>query len=375
MSHVAATPAVAAAPDAGEDRLFRGTTADDPISACACEGELIAIAMSASWRRAGNRQDARAQSWRRIPIASRRRLQTVAASMTAERRRLDGIVEPIENFEDDLMRQRYPHVLRHSVSPFYPTISPTDIERELGTSSYDSSAAGCGGSWRECPRISEPIVTAFSVRMRDTLCASNASCGRCQSKWMLGMTHRRSPPKPNAPHRRTRHVPPRIRGRRLRRRPDRRDRRPALAPRRLRRDRCAEGGVAPRRGRCRRQDRRRRRPPCRAARALLRRCDREWRAQAWPGPARRRHDLPAAHRSRRAGELPHDRRERDHRFRLHHLRLAAGARRRLGDRRQGDADAPRDRADHDPGPAARHRSTPPSSRRISISSAGGSSAR
>ena len=53
--------------------------------------------------------------------------------------------------------------------------------------------------------------------------------------------------------------------------------------------------------------------------------------------AGRRHDIPAAHRSAGAGNLPHDRRERDHRGRLYHLWLAAGARRYIsviGDKAQ-----------------------------------------
>ena len=51
--------------------------------------------------------------------------------------------------------------------------------------------------------------------------------------------------------------------------------------------------------------------------------------------------------------LPHDRRGRDHRRGLHHLWLAPGAGRRVGDRRQGAAHAARDRADHDRRAAAR----------------------
>ncbi len=111
--------------------------------------------------------------------------------------------------------------------------------------------------------------------------------------------------------------------------------------------------MAPRRGRCRRQDRGRGGNPCRPAGAFLRRCDRRIGAQGAPEPPRGRHGLPAAHRPRCAGTLPHDRRVRDHRRGLHHLRLAPGAGRRLGDRRQGAAHAPRDRTDHDRRAAAR----------------------
>ena len=51
--------------------------------------------------------------------------------------------------------------------------------------------------------------------------------------------------------------------------------------------------------------------------------------------------------------MPHDRRIRNHRRGLHHLRLAPGAGRRVGDRRQGAAHAPRNRTDHDRGAPAR----------------------
>ena len=113
--------------------------------------------------------------------------------------------------------------------------------------------------------------------------------------------------------------------------------------------RCAEGGVAPRRGRCRRQDRRRRGHPCRDPAGLLRAttCAIAPARERGARPHRRRHGLPAAHRSRRAGTLPHHRRDRDPALRLSHLWLAPGAGRHLGDRREGQRDAARDRADHD----------------------------
>ncbi|TNN04625.1 Glutamate synthase [NADPH] large chain, partial [Schistosoma japonicum] len=98
---------------------------------------------------------------------------------------------------------------------------------------------------------------------------------------------------------------------------------------------------------CGRQDRRRCRPACRSAAPFLRRCDRRVGAQGPAQPAGGRHDLHAAHRSGRAGNLPHHRRERHHRGGLHHLWLAPGAGRRLGHRHEGAGDAPRDRADHD----------------------------
>ena len=64
-------------------------------------------------------------------------------------------------------------------------------------------------------------------------------------------------------------------------------------------------------------------------------------------PHRRRHGVPAAHRPRRAGALPHHRRDRDPALRPHHPGLAPGAGRHLGDRREGQRDAARDRADPD----------------------------
>ena len=50
--------------------------------------------------------------------------------------------------------------------------------------------------------------------------------------------------------------------------------------------------------------------------------------------------------------LPHHRRDRDPALRLHHLWLAPGAGRHLGDRREGQRHAARDRADHDRATAA-----------------------
>ena len=111
--------------------------------------------------------------------------------------------------------------------------------------------------------------------------------------------------------------------------------------------RGAEMRLAPRRRRRRRQDRRRRGPAHPSAARLLRRRG----ASATGHAARRRahrhrHDLPAAHRLRRAGNLPHDRRGRDPALRLLHLRLAPSAGRHLRHRRKGERDAPRDRTDH-----------------------------
>ena len=133
----------------------------------------------------------------------------------------------------------------------------------------------------------------------------------------------------------------------MRRRHGRGHRWPALAPGRPVGDRRAEGGVAPRRGGRRRQDRRRRGAACRPAAPFLRRRHRRVGAQGSPQPARGRHDLHAAHRPGRAGNLPHHRRERHHRGGLHHLWLAPGAGRRVGHRHEGAGDAARDRADHD----------------------------
>ena len=143
---------------------------------------------------------------------------------------------------------------------------------------------------------------------------------------------------------------PARRARRLRRRPGRRDRRQAAARDRGRGgDRRAESGLAPRRRRRRRQDRRRRRHPRRRSRRISstthvrahgpRRCSRR--------QARRRPDLPAAHRPRRAGALPRHRRD---------ARSCASATTIYGwrqvpvehrrHRREGQRHAARDRADH-----------------------------
>ena len=113
--------------------------------------------------------------------------------------------------------------------------------------------------------------------------------------------------------------------------------------------RCAEGGVAPRRGRCRRQDRRRRRHPCRDPAGLLRATmSRESRGHepagraaspsAWcscraPTSARRSAAAPSS-RPRSCASATRS-------------RLAPGAGRHLGDRREGQRHAARDRADPD----------------------------
>ena len=69
--------------------------------------------------------------------------------------------------------------------------------------------------------------------------------------------------------------------------------------------------VASRRRGCRRQDRRRRRHPRADPAGLLPGAHPRPGPRAGRGPARRRHDLPAAHRSRRTGALPLHRRGRD----------------------------------------------------------------
>ena len=137
------------------------------------------------------------------------------------------------------------------------------------------------------------------------------------------------------------------RARRLRRRRDRGDRWRAAARDRADGDRGAEIGVAPRRGRCRRQDRRRRRHPCADPARLLRGLRPQGRPGAQPRQARHRHDLPAAHRPRQAGDLPRRGRARDPELRLHHLWLAPGAGEYRHHRREGQRHAPRDRTDHD----------------------------
>ncbi len=91
-----------------------------------------------------------------------------------------------------------------------------------------------------------------------------------------------------------------------------------------------------------------------------------------PEPARRRHDLPAAHRSGRAGTLPHHRRERDHRGRLQDLWLAPGAGRRLGDRRAAQRTRPEIEQILIAGPMPERAGPPPSSSATSISCAAAS---
>ena len=145
-----------------------------------------------------------------------------------------------------------------------------------------------------------------------------------------------------------RHLRPVAGARCLRRRPGRRARRQAAPRRGAGRHRRAEGRLASRRGRCRRQDRRRRRHPCRDPAGLLRRRHRARRRQRCvPGAIARRPGVPAEDRSRRAGALPADRRDRDPALRLSDLRLAPGADQRRVHRREGQRDAARDRADHD----------------------------
>ena len=90
-------------------------------------------------------------------------------------------------------------------------------------------------------------------------------------------------------------------------------------------------------------------------------------------PDRRRHGLPAEDRSRRAGTLPPDRRDRNPQLRLHDLRLAPGADQRRLHRREGQRHAPRDRADHDLERQGRRRGA--SSSATSTSSAAGSKSR
>ncbi len=105
--------------------------------------------------------------------------------------------------------------------------------------------------------------------------------------------------------------------------------------------------MAPRRGRRRRQDRRRRRHPRPDPAELLQAPRRAHRPRGAARPAGGRHGVPAAHRLRRAGDVPLHRRIGDPALRLRDLRLAPGARRRLGDRREGQRHPARDRADHD----------------------------
>ena len=114
----------------------------------------------------------------------------------------------------------------------------------------------------------------------------------------------------------------------------------------LRRHRGAEGGLAPRRGRRRRQDRRRRRHPRRRSR-------RTSSAQDQGRGAARDQRIAVG-----MVFLPRDRASAQQeacrtiveseilRLRLRDLRLAPGAGRHLGARREGDRDPARDRADH-----------------------------
>ena len=98
----------------------------------------------------------------------------------------------------------------------------------------------------------------------------------------------------------------------LRRRPGRRARRQAAPRRGAGRHRCAEGGLASRRGRCRRQDRRRRRHPCRDPAGFLRRARSSAAATSCaPGRIAVGMVFLPQDRSRRAGALPRDRRDRD----------------------------------------------------------------
>ena len=149
------------------------------------------------------------------------------------------------------------------------------------------------------------------------------------------------------PHRRLR-LQPRPGDGFLRRRPGRGAGRQATPRRRGGGHRCAEGGVASRRRRRRRQDRRWRRHPRRDPAGLLQGPRARFERPGARGrPHRRRHGVPAAHRLGRAGALPHHRRDRDPARRPHHPGLAPGAGRHLGDRREGQRHAARDRADPD----------------------------
>ncbi len=133
----------------------------------------------------------------------------------------------------------------------------------------------------------------------------------------------------------------------------RHDRRQAAPPGGRGRDRRAARGLASGCGRRRRQDRRRRRYLPADPAGLPARADQGRQEQLRPG--RGRHGLPAAHRLHRPGALPHDRRDRDPGLRLLDPRLAPGAGRHHGDRREGDRDAARDRADHRRQPQGRQR--------------------
>ena len=148
-------------------------------------------------------------------------------------------------------------------------------------------------------------------------------------------------------HRRLR-LQPRRGTRFLRRRSRGRAGRQATPRRRGGGHRCAEGCVAPRRRRRRRQDGRRRGSPRRDPAGLLQGIYPRRQRRAPAGRTHRgRHGVPAAHRPRRAGALPHHRRDRDPAFRPHDPGLAPGAGRHLGHRRQGQRDTARDRADPD----------------------------
>ena len=134
----------------------------------------------------------------------------------------------------------------------------------------------------------------------------------------------------------------------MRRRPCRGARRQATPGRGGGGHRRAEGGVAPRRRRRRRQDGRRRGDPCRDPAGFLPRIDPRLDRRVSAGrPGGRRHGFPAADGFGRTGALPHHRRDRDPALRPPDPGLAPGAGRHLRDRREGERDAARDRADPD----------------------------
>ena len=138
------------------------------------------------------------------------------------------------------------------------------------------------------------------------------------------------------------------------------------------RHRRAEGGVASRRGRCRRQDRRRRRHPCRRSRRISSRTmSARTGHDAAAGPARASAwcSCRAPISARRSAAAPSSR-PRSCACGYYHLRLAPGAGRHLGDRREGQRHAARDRAD--PDRATARASTRSSSSASSTSSAGAS---